>query len=77
MGNTERQYYCFQCGKPMTDLHTLPADEPSYLTDRFGCADCNFVQEKNHTMRRLSPSDYGLNYQQYKEALEKLGIAEK
>lgn len=77
MENTERQYYCFQCGKPMTNLPTLPIDKLYPLTDKFGCKECNFVQEKDHTVRRISPTDYTLRYDRYEEELKKLETIEE
>ncbi len=71
MGKEKQPYYCFQCGDTMEELPHLPKEILSTLIVRFGCQTCNFIQEKNYMERRLSLSDYCLNYEQYKEELLK------
>ena len=70
MGKTKQPYYCFLCGAAMEELPRLPKEIVSTLITRLGCKSCNLVQEKNYLMRELSPHDYHLNYEQYKEKLE-------
>ena len=70
MGKEKQPYFCFQCGNPMENLPALPRETLSKLVDRFGCRNCNFVQEKDHSVRRWSPNDFYLNYKEYQEVLK-------
>lgn len=65
----KRSYFCFLCGKEMEKLPPLPKEILPSSIFRFGCKDCNIVQERDYTVRELSLRDFYFRYKDYQYEL--------